>query len=51
MAIGPPLCEWCVMLDAVAGMCLFVLLLDVWQLMFTVKQESTEYFFFFHLSG
>lgn len=33
------------MLDAVAGMCLLVLLLDVWQLMITVQQESTEYRF------
>lgn len=33
-------------LDAVAGTCLLVLLLDVWQLMITVKQESTEHWVF-----
>lgn len=50
MAIGALASEWCVMLDAVAGVRLLVLLLDVWQLMITVKQESTEYRVFFHLA-
>lgn len=44
MAIGP-LWEWCVVLDTVAGMGPWVLLLIVWQLMNTVKQMSTKYSF------